>query len=1019
VDVALVQTGCGDLNEVPVLSQFRQISTSAVAHPLAQSGYELVEVRFKLPLVGHAPLHSFRYRFFTVGDTVSFRATLFHRRERPHTAIRLEDPPFEEELFSRSFLEAREKTPDHHGVRAGGDCLGDVSGILDSSVGDDRNAVLTGNFHGIEYGGELRNSDSGHDPGGADRTGPHSDLDNVRSGIDQSLSTLAGGNIAGYDRYIRIVAFDSPDRFHDVQRISVGRIDHEEINLGFHQQRQAHLYINRRDGSSYNQTAGTVGGGVGKLAMFLHVLYRNETGESSLAVDDGQFFDLELVELRFGAGDIRRPDLHDRIPSHDVLYEPAVVRSETEIATGDYTHKSSLFDHRQSGNAVEIDDLPGFTDRLVRSYRDRILDDPVEVAFDGCNLRSLRFGGHITVYDAGATLQGKCYCEFVLRDGIHRGRNDRHVQVYARREIDPDVGVARQDARESRLKENVVITVFLRKCCCGVGGIDGVHTAVCRKTPPVVHLWRVWHNKRVNRYRKHSAVIASLAMAGIFSIWSCDAGVDYEYSRPTGTHIRPSASQGIVLARAETRSVSIQADDEEQIASRVVLGDDYTLLATYNVSLDMDETDEQIIVAKRHDDPDDLVRLLVADFDPLRNTYRTTWEGATSATGIRSFAVYTIDAIGDHQEEIVGVGTDNEGHQTINIFRRRNIEAGGAELSYREIFRNASDGSIEIVESRRSDAYRTLRTTGESFPVVVFRRNEDSDDPLDLIREEYRWSAEQEQYVLYSESGVASGEIEQEQLRELYDAGTAAVEDFLSGPWFRSTGDNIGSSVELAFFDPGRNELSLLQTDTQERYQWLNSYKTLYRDGPGLWINLRNDVLRTVRKQLSVTILGLDTIRISVEGAEYWNGRYQRMTTGIQESVIRRYETGRPDFSLRGVYRNESGDEILFDEPYFRFRTGSFDWSGGFNVIALNKPVLELKVTNAEEDGGDDREYRTPVRNGAFNARYTIDYSEQQSEDRIIRRMVLSPVRLTVDAIHAIDGDPIVLEQVEEFLIDD
>lgn len=529
----------------------------------------------------------------------------------------------------------------------------------------------------------------------------------------------------------------------------------------------------------------------------------------------------------------------------------------------------------------------------------------------------------------------------------------------------------------------------------------------------------MWHNTGVRQYSYFKVIITGLGIAGMLVFWSCDSGVEYDYSRPTSVHIRPSAGDGIVLSRAEARSVSIQADDEEQIAARVTLGDDYTLLATYNVSLNMDETDEQIIVAKRHDDPEDLVRLLVADYDTLRNAYRVTWEGATSATGIRSFAVFTIDVIGDHQEEIVGVGTNNQGQQTINIFRRENIEAGGAELTYREIFRNATDGSIEIAESRRSDAYRTLRTTGESFPVVVFRRDEQSDDPLDLIREEYRWSAEQGRYTLYSESKIARGEIEQEQLRELYEAGTATVEEFLAGPWFRSTGDNIGGSVELAFFDPVRNELSLLQTDTQERYQWLNSYKTVYRDGPGLWINLRNDVLRTVRRQLSVTILGLDTIRITVEGAEYWNGRYQRMTSGIQESVIRRYETGRPDFALRGVYRNESGDEILFEESRFRFRTGSFDWSGGFNVVALSKPVLELKVTHADDEVGFDRGYRTPTRNGAFNARYAINYSEQRSEDRIIRRIVLSPVMLTIDAIHEVDGNPIVLEQVEEFLIDD
>ncbi|POR05249.1 hypothetical protein AU468_01815 [Alkalispirochaeta sphaeroplastigenens] len=474
----------------------------------------------------------------------------------------------------------------------------------------------------------------------------------------------------------------------------------------------------------------------------------------------------------------------------------------------------------------------------------------------------------------------------------------------------------------------------------------------------------------------------------------------------------PGAAPGIVLAREETRAVSIQTEDEEP-GLRVHLPDDYLLISTHNVSLTMSEPDEQIVVVKRRDDPSDRIRLLVAIFDPLRNVYRISWEGVTDATGMRSFSVSTMDLTGDHLEEIVGIGIDPEGKQTINVFRQEPRERGQRDLLFRQIFSGTTDGSIEIADRRRSDAYRTLQTTGESFPIFLFQRNDQTGDPHDLIRSEYRWNAESGHYLLAHQEDLPGVQAEQAQLRELYDADAAGMEQFLSGPWFRSTGTGLGSSAELAFFDTANQRVSLFHADAQEQYEWVNSYKAIYQRGPGLLIHLRNAVLRTVRRQIAVTVLGTDTISITVDGAEYWNGQYQRMTPGIQESTVRHHRVARPDFLLQGVYRNENHQEFLFDAPYFRFRSDHFDWRGGFNLIKTGDPLLELKVVEAS--GGESPAGRASS-NGSFNKRYRLEYSEERSEDRIVRRIRMTPVIFTVAGLIETGEAPVVLEQVEEFL---
>ncbi|MFW5795856.1 MAG: pallilysin-related adhesin [Alkalispirochaeta sp.] len=444
------------------------------------------------------------------------------------------------------------------------------------------------------------------------------------------------------------------------------------------------------------------------------------------------------------------------------------------------------------------------------------------------------------------------------------------------------------------------------------------------------------------RFRIVAVAIVTIVFTGCYN----------ETTPPSSARSRqivPEASEGIALSREGSSGLAIQGA-EEAINPRVELPDEMLFISAQDANLDIDEPEEQIVVVKRRDDPEDRIRIVVADFDTLRNTYRITWEGKTLATNIRTFAVSSQDLIGDHVDEIVGVGTDRQGRQTMDVFRRQQDEATATGIAYERIFSVATDGSIEIASQQRSDSYRTLQSNGRSFPIDVYRQNRETETPLDLIMTRWTWN------------------------------------------------------------DPESREVVLFHEDRQERYEWMNSYKTLYAEGPGLWMNLRNDVLSTVRLQLSLTILGVDTMQLSVDGAEYWNGSYQRMTSGIQSGVLRRYNLNAPSFVLDGVYTNENDVELLFNRPFFHLRTPTIDWSGGYNLVEIGEPVLELKVVEYGEvpEGVRVRE------DGSFTVRYMIEYGEFEAEGGQIRRILLTPVRVTVDGLEPTSGPEYSLEQVPD-----
>jgi len=470
-------------------------------------------------------------------------------------------------------------------------------------------------------------------------------------------------------------------------------------------------------------------------------------------------------------------------------------------------------------------------------------------------------------------------------------------------------------------------------------------------------------------------------------------------------YIVPAAGGDISLSNRPRTAVSIQ-DREETPQPKVPLSQDYVVSQIINANLDLDQMDEQIIVYKGRDDSSDRIRLLLAAFDGIRGSYVPVWEGVTGANNIRTFAVYNKDITGDRNPEIVAFGTDNRGNQTLDVFRRSSSPSG-SQLQFEPILSVVADASIEIEETERSDAYNNSQALGAAFPVAVYKRNEEGDNPLDLIKTTYYYHPGRGDFIVGADEEIPGTGIEEAQLEALYDAETDVIHDFLSGPWFRESGPTADG--ELVFFDPVRESIVFYRGDTQESYLWMNSYKTVYRTGPGLWVNVRNESIQTVRRQASIAISSIDSISLDLEGTDIWDGTYRRLTQGLQESLLNRgASVARGIESVpEGLFRADSGEEIFFASPLFTMRQNGSEMNGAFALYELGSPVLQLQMIN---------------QNGLVTNKetYRFEYSETQSDDRTIRRIELTPARLKVDGLISLESSGTRrFEQIEIYEEDD
>src|SRR5215203_4444242 len=200
----LLQTGGGDPNEGTALLELRNRRCSGVEHGLAQAADELIGNRGQRSTVRDMALDALRDQHRIGGDVAlevaipgiggAGATTGGHGAERSHSAIRLELLAIDEDELTRALLTAGQQRAEHHRVGAGHQRLGDVTGVLQATVTDQRHTCRPAGQRGIVDRRYLRNSDTGYHARSADGARPDSDLDAVYPSLDKRLGSGVRGD---------------------------------------------------------------------------------------------------------------------------------------------------------------------------------------------------------------------------------------------------------------------------------------------------------------------------------------------------------------------------------------------------------------------------------------------------------------------------------------------------------------------------------------------------------------------------------------------------------------------------------------------------------------------------------------------------------------------------------------------------------------------------------------------------------------------------------------------------------
>jgi hypothetical protein len=404
---------------------------------------------------------------------------------------------------------------------------------------------------------------------------------------------------------------------------------------------------------------------------------------------------------------------------------------------------------------------------------------------------------------------------------------------------------------------------------------------------------------------------------------------------------------------------------EDSMNAKIALKDGESVVAVLTQDLNGDMVDEQILAYRSLPEPDSPVSISYIAFDNVLGGYRRIWSAPTAVSRPGTVSVYTQDIIGDRSICILVGGMDNNGEHTLTIFRINGPESpGGAESprgaeapqesDYAKIAELRIDGSIQVQEAERSQAYQMGISRGQSFPIVAYGRDYSSSNILDQVELAYQYNNLRGVYEQTRITRIPGSQIEQRRARELLNGGRERFEEFITGLWYYVGPQGTVDSRQYIYFDPPSGEIIFYGDEIQQVFNWQNSSSTRH----GLYIASQNISVTTLRRFLDIELESMDSIRVKVfEDIRLkiyvtapWDGSYRRAET-TETAAALSTPPNRVLPYLDASYDGSIG-RIVFssDGNYTLASGGSVRKQGRYAFFMLdNQELLELRPLDSSE----------------------------------------------------------------------
>ena len=435
-----------------------------------------------------------------------------------------------------------------------------------------------------------------------------------------------------------------------------------------------------------------------------------------------------------------------------------------------------------------------------------------------------------------------------------------------------------------------------------------------------------------------------------------------------------------------------------------------TLIYTLTIDFNNDGYDDEVITVRRIGS--EVFTIIPGLFNPETADYDRLDDIPTSISKIRTFSLSGMDLIGDHRNALIyqGVADDENYVMQLFLWEEDGDSEGSGELV--KIGDFTSDGTVFIQQVERSDSYQLSLSRGESFSVWVYESEKTVDEKGNVvpgqnqIQKEYKWEPSSGVYELTNEIKVTAGKLAANELSRIQDGTVETFAAFLDGLWYKTSSDD--GVLRYIYFNYEKLEIILLQSDSQEVYEWDDS--KLRHNGIYLYtvnsditnLQRRFDILLNSVEEIKITLY--DSIGLTIKESSVWDGQYKKLSlqSSIEETNTEEKNQYVDALEAQELWTTTDGmNTLVMADHRYTFTFDGMQEEGLYSAMKIGSyNVLELRSTSF---------------NSTLNQTYAMEFGtkivtetvKKQTVEKVVTdydTIIFTPVKITPTDCFATDG---------------
>ena len=386
-----------------------------------------------------------------------------------------------------------------------------------------------------------------------------------------------------------------------------------------------------------------------------------------------------------------------------------------------------------------------------------------------------------------------------------------------------------------------------------------------------------------------------------------------------------------------TMDITTGNESKQKLTSFIPLSQSEILLGIISYDLNLDDSEEQIHIIRKQNDPAGHIFVLIAAYNQKTKTWFRMMECETLVTQLKTLNLRFQAITSDSIISLICEGLNEKNESTLTIYRIITKPETSTSFTLVQVFSDYGD-SVLLESAQKSEGYSII--VSKTIP----------ETPDMILEERWEWDAVLNRYMKKTETTISKNRIINSKIEKLLSSSKEEITQFITGIWYR-TAEKKQLYIDFQFTE----EKIIFSVDD---YSEIYSIDSITMTNRGLYISSINQSIASLKRYTTIEIKTETSIELRMfqnlgvkgDSAIDWNGTYSRFYGTIKTKSFFEQIPKEILLSFNGTYKNDTGLQLVLNNPeYILNKTSNdTDTEHGFFYILLykNQYILDCIPVN-------------------------------------------------------------------------